>query len=184
MLIQSRSGLIFVVSLLCLATSSAQQLQPLSAKPASRTIHLDVVASAKGGSPVGGLQQQDFTLLDNKVARPITSFRAMGENDAPVEIILLIDSVNTSYQNVSFIRDQVDKVLRANDGHLGHPTALAFLADDGAHLQNGFTKDGNAISADLDNYTVGLRTIRRSTGVYGAEERFQISITEIGRAHV
>lgn len=179
MLIQSRFGLVLVGSLLCMATTSAQQLQPLSAKPASRTIHLDVVASAKGGSPVGGLQQQDFTLADNKAPRPITSFRAMGENDAPVEVILLIDSVNTTYQNVSFIRDQVDKVLRGNNGHLDHPTKLAFLSDDGVHLQNGVTKDGNALSADLDNYTVGLRTIRRSSGVYGAEERFQISITAL-----
>ncbi|HEY1744669.1 MAG TPA: VWA domain-containing protein [Granulicella sp.] len=179
MLIQSRSGLVFVVSLLCLATGSAQQLQPLSAKHTNRTIHLDVVVSAKGGSPVGGLQQQDFTILDNKTPQPISSFRAVGERDAPAEIILLIDSVNTTYQNVSYIRDQVDKVLHAKDSHLDHPTALAFLSDDGAHMQNGFTKDGNALSTDLDKYTIGLRTIRRSSGVYGAEERFQISTTAL-----
>ena len=181
MLIQSRFGLVFAVSLLCVATAPAQQLQPPSAKPASRTISLDVVVSPKGGTPVSGLQKQDFTLLDNKTPQPITSFRAMGANDAPVEVILVIDSVNTTYQNIAYIRDEVDKVLRANDGHLDYPTTLAFLSDDGAHLQNGFSKDGNALSASLDNYAIGLRTIRRSSGVYGAEERFQISLTALRR---
>jgi VWFA-related protein len=180
MLIPSRLGLIVAAALFCVATVPAQQLQPLSAKPPiNHTIHLDVVVSAKGGPPIGGLQQQDFTLLDNKTPRPIGNFRALGGNDAPVEVILLIDSVNVSYQNIAYIRDQADKVLRANGGHLDNPTALAFLSDDGAHLQNGFSKDGNALSEDLNNYAIGLRTIRRSSGVYGAEERLQISLTAL-----
>ena len=37
---------------------------------------LDVVVSQKSGPPVGGLQQQDFTLLDNKSPQAITSFKA------------------------------------------------------------------------------------------------------------
>jgi VWFA-related protein len=91
----------------------------------------------------------------------------------------VIDSVNTTYQNIAYIRDQVDKMLRTNDGRLDNPTALAFLSDTGAQLQNGFSKDGNALSASLDNYAIGLRTIRRSSGIYGAEERLQISLTAL-----
>src|SRR5271170_5456800 len=43
-------------------------------------------------------------------------------------------------------------------------------------MQEGFSSDGNALNAALDQYTIGLRTIRRSQGFYGAEERLQLSL--------
>lgn len=175
-----RLGLLFT-SVLFAASTSAQQLLPVHppAKPVDRTIRLDVVTSVKGGPPFGGLEQKDFTLFDNKNPEPITSFRAVSHDETPVETIILVDSVNTNYQNVAYIRDQVDKVLRANGGLLDHPTALAFLSDDGVKLQQGFTRDGNGLSESLDKYAIGLRTIRRSSGFYGADDRFQISLTAL-----
>jgi VWFA-related protein len=182
MFMRSRLGLLFFAPLLSLATVSAQQLLPVHppAKVDNGTIHLDVVTTVKGGGPpFGGLQEKDFTLLDNKNPQPITSFRAIGSEEVPVETIILVDSVNTNYSNVAYIRDQIDKVLHANGGKLDHPTALAFLSDDGVKLQNGFSKDGNALSASLDSYSIGLRTLRRSSGFYGADDRFQISLTAL-----
>jgi VWFA-related protein len=44
-------------------------------------------------------------------------------------------------------------------------------------IQPAFTTDGNALRSSLDHFTIGLRELRRSTGVYGAEERMQISLT-------
>ena len=43
---------------------------------ADRRITLDVVVTDHSGKPVPGLQQQDFTLLDNKQPQPIVDFRA------------------------------------------------------------------------------------------------------------
>ena len=139
-------------------------------------IRLDVVVTPKSGPPVAGLQQQDFTLLDNKVPQTVTSFQAMSGSTAPVEIILLIDAVNTSYQTIAYERSQIDKFLRANGGKLAHPTTLAIFGDTGTQLQNSFSTDGNAIADSLDKQTVALRTIHRSAGFYGAVERFDLSL--------
>jgi hypothetical protein len=38
---------------------------------------LDVLVTDISGRPVAGLEQKDFTLLDNKKPRPILSFRAV-----------------------------------------------------------------------------------------------------------
>ncbi len=44
-------------------------------------------------------------------------------------------------------------------------------------MQKEFTVDGNALSASLDHYTIGLREISRNSGIWGANERLQISLT-------
>ncbi len=169
----ARLACFLLVCLSCGAGTSAQQNLPDPS--GQRTIHLDVVVSSKSGPPVTGLQQQDFTLLDNKVPQTITSFKAFGGRDAPIDVILVVDSVNTSYQNVAYERNEIDKFLRADAGSLAHPTGLAVLADKGMQIQAGFSTDGNALSTSLDQFVVGLREINRSAGFWGDSERFQIS---------
>lgn len=145
----------------------------------TREITLDVVVTPRSGAPVAGLAQSDFTLLDNKAPEPITAFRAVTANQMPVEVVLLVDAVNIDYGHVAIVRQQLDKFLRANGGHLQHPTTLAILNDTGVQMQNGFSTDGNALSAALDQQTIGLRDIRRSSGFWGATERLQISLTAL-----
>ena len=62
---------------------------------ASQQIKLDVVVDTKSGQPVTTLGQQDFTILDNKSPRPITSFKVVTAAQEPVSVILFIDAVNT-----------------------------------------------------------------------------------------
>jgi VWFA-related protein len=163
--------------LLCPVAGFAQQVTPL-AQPAAgpQKIYLDVVVSPKGGAPVAKLGQQDFTVFDNKAPQTITSFRALGGEAAPVEVILVIDAVNTSYQTVAYERGEIDKFLRANGGHLAYPTTLVIMTDTSTQIQNGFSKDGNRIANALEQYAIGLRSLTRSSGVYGASDRVQISI--------
>ena len=52
-------------------------------------------------------------------------------------------------------------------------------SDEGTQIQPGFTKDGNAISASLKAQDIGLRTLRRSAGFYGAEDRLNLSLTAL-----
>jgi VWFA-related protein len=152
----------------------AQQSAP--ATQPSNSIHLDVVVTPRSGAPVAGLKQQDFTILDNKASRTITSFRADGESKAPLEIILVIDGVNTPYMRLAYARGEIDKFLHANGGHLAQPVSLAIFTDDGTQIQNGASTDGNALSTVLDQSAIGLRSIRRSSGIYGADERVQLSL--------
>jgi VWFA-related protein len=175
MFIDARLACFLLVFLSFVAVVSAQQHRP-PIQPGAREIVLDVVVSPKSGPPVSGLQQQDFTLLDNKAPQTITSFQAVTGRQAPIEVILVIDAVNTSYQSVAYERNEIDKFLRAEGGNLAYPTTFAVLSDTGIKVDEGSSIDGNALSASLDQYIVSLRTINRSAGFWGAEERFQASL--------
>jgi VWFA-related protein len=163
--------IMLVFALLYAAGTAAQQNAP--SPPGA--IFLNVVVAPKSGAPVGGLEQQDFTILDNKAPQTITSFRAVDGRTAPIEVILVVDAVNTGYGDVAREREGMERFLRAEGGHLAHPTTFAVLTDRGLQLADSFSEDGNALSTAVDQATVSLRTITRSTGFYGAAERLQLS---------
>ena len=167
--------LAILCAILFAATASAQQeSQPSQADDGK--LYLDVVVTPKSGPPVSGLQKQDFTVLDNKIPVTINSFQGLRGREAPIEVVLVVDDVNTGLEHVAYERSEIDKFLRADGGHLAHPMALAFLTDSGIKVQDSFSSDGNALSAALDQYTVGLHSIPRSSGIYGAAERFELSL--------
>jgi VWFA-related protein len=162
---------------------SAQQAAPRNPASSSPLITLDVVVTNKAGIPQAGLQQQDFTLLDNKTPQKIVSFHAVDDSAAatsPVEIILFMDTVNATVQTVSDERLQVQKYLRQNDGKLNHLTSVVVFADSGLKNLGEPTRDGNALSANLDQSNViGLRTIHRAAGAYGGAERLTSSLRNL-----
>jgi hypothetical protein len=71
-----------------------------------RRIHLDVVVRDGSGQPVSGLQQSEFTVLDDDRAQPLASFRAVDGLTAepPVEVVLVLDTMNTSFQQMAVVR--------------------------------------------------------------------------------
>ena len=150
------------------------------AQTADRNITLDVVVSDKAGKPVSGLQEQEFTLLDNKQPQKILSFRAIegvtATPDPPVEVILLTDEVNTSFQNVARERYQIEKFLGQNGGQLAWPVSLVFFSDSGTKMGTAATRDGKTLIAALNANQNVLRTSRRSQGFYGADDRLQLSL--------
>jgi VWFA-related protein len=141
---------------------------------------LDVVVTDKSGRPLPGLQQQDFTLLDNKQPQKIMSFHAVeggtATADPPVEVILLVDEFNTSFTKVAIERGEIEKFLRRNGGELARPVSMVFLSDSGTMIESTSSQDGNAVIADLNQKKSGLRTIGRSQGVYGANDRLELSL--------
>jgi VWFA-related protein len=175
MFMHTRPGFVLVVSLLGATAALCQQASPPT-RPVNDMIYLDVVVTPKSGPPVSGLQQQDFTVLDNKNPVTLNSFQGIRGREAPIEVVLVIDDVNTGLEHVAYERSEIDKFLRADGGRLAHPMALAFLTDAGIKVQDSFSSDGNALSTSLDQYTVGLHSIARSSGIYGAAERFDLSL--------
>jgi VWFA-related protein len=156
----------------------AQQAAPPAGT--NRQITLDVVVTDKSGKPVPGLQQQDFTLLDNKQPQKILSFQAVAsKTDPPVEVVLLVDEVNTNFTSVSFERAQIEKFLKSGGGELPRPVSLAVLSDGGLVIGKVTTQDGNALVAELDQNKAGLRTITRSQGIYGADDRIGLSLNAV-----
>lgn len=145
----------------------------------SGPMELDVVVTDKAGHPVSGLQQSDFTLLDDKLPAAITSFHAFDNSDPsinPTQVILLVDEVNTTFSAISTERDQLQNFLLQNQGHLQFPVSMIFLTDTGMQSLNKPTTDGNALNDQLKQKQSELRSITRSTGFYGAAERMQISL--------
>ena len=155
------------------------QASPAVSPTAENLITLKVTVDAKDGKPVEGLSAADFKVLDNKNVQPIVSFRALTGQQAPTDVIVVLDALNLPYTRVAYARQQIEQFLSANDGKLSHPTRLAVLQDNGLRIQPTFTTDGNALRESLDSYGVGLRSIPRSTGFYGAIERNQISLNAI-----
>jgi VWFA-related protein len=174
MFIRTPFALALLAPMLCTAAPSAQREAPSTPAAASR-ITLDVVVTPKSGPPVADLQQQDFTIFDNKAPRHITSFRAFAGGQAPVHVLIVLDAVNVPYQSIAYSRGEIDKFLHANGGRLAYPTQLAFFTDKGMQIQQTFSTDGNELSSSLDQYAVALRDIRRSSQ-YEASDRFNLSI--------
>jgi VWFA-related protein len=145
----------------------------------SRRVTLDVVVSDKSGKPVSGLGSGDFTLLDNGQPNRILSFQAVDgtvqKADPPVEVMLLIDAANVGSQGVVFEREQVERFLRQNDGHLAQPVSIFVLTDRGLSILSSPSADGNALAEKVSKIEHTLRT-NQSAGEWGAVQRFQFSV--------
>jgi VWFA-related protein len=157
-----------------------ENVTPLSEAQDSHLV-LDVVVADRSGKTRAGLTQNDFIVRDNGQPQKILSFRAVaGVAEPPVKIIIMVDEVNTSFSRVAYERDQLRKFLMQNGGQLTHPVSLGFFTDAGTELESNASTDGKALLASFDEHETKLRTIRRSTGFYGAEERFSLSQKSLG----
>jgi len=147
------------------------------ARKADRHITLNVVVTDTSDKPVPGLQQSDFQILDNGQPQKIASFRAIAgrTTQPPVEVILLLDTMNPSFQDVAIERQGIDKFLHQNDGRLTLPVSIVFLADSGVKI-NQASLDGNALATDLAKLQTPIRTFEPAQGSNGWLERMQRSI--------
>lgn len=174
-----------LVLICCGASALAQRpldVPPVAAPappPTSGPTTLDVVVTDKGGHPIRGLAQADFTLLDNKQPTTIRSFAA---HELPTEqhgaqsLFLLVDDVNSGFNTVSVVRTQIENFLHTNGGHLPMPVGIFFLTDSGLNQVTTVSDDGNALANVLHTKEGQLHEISRSAGFYGAEERTEVSL--------
>ncbi len=145
------------------------------AAQAGREMHLDVDVDAKDGTPVTGLAQSDFTVLDNNAAPDGLTFKAVGPGQGKLEVIIVMDAVNSTFQTVSYEQQQLEKYLKKPGLKLPNPTSLAYVTDKGAEIQKGFTQDAGQLELALEKISTGLRFITRNTGYWGNDERYSTS---------
>jgi VWFA-related protein len=153
--------------------------QPKSPLTPEGKIKLDVVVNDASGTPVLELQPWDFKILDNNQVRKVLSFRACDGvtvmPDPPVEIILVMDTLNLPFQQVAFVRGEIDEFLRQNGGKLKQPLTLVLLTDAGIRFQPRPSIDGNAIASVVDGIKGSVSVINPAMGGGGYVERFQRS---------
>jgi VWFA-related protein len=167
--------------------------RPASPAPAPKAaegrIHLDVVVTDKSGEPVSGLDLNDFNLFDNGRPSKILSFREVDshladgtvhEADPPVEVILLIDMLNLPFSQVSIARQQIERFLRQNGGHLAQPVSLFVLTDKSLDVQGQPSTDGKTQAAAFSQIERRFRASSIEGGGYGEVERFQMSLRTLG----
>jgi VWFA-related protein len=146
---------------------------------------IDVVVTDEAGQPVGGLTQQDFTLLDNKKPQPIRSFRAVngavgeGIADPPVEVILLVDVTNTPVEVVGYEREQIEQFLKRNGGRLMQPTSLMIFDDQGVKGLPRPTRDGNQLADELKKAEATTHSVPLT--VQTESDRMTMSLNALGR---
>ncbi len=141
-------------------------------------VRLHVIVTDKSGNPSTNLPQTSFVVQANRRAVPLLAFRAPSSSDAvsPTEVILVIDAVNVGINNVDYEREQIERFLRSNGGHLAAPVSILVFTDTVTRIQATPSQDGNALADELKKQVIGLRELRRSAGFWGAAERFDLSV--------
>ena len=113
-------------------------------------IKLDVVVTDKSGKSVAGLEPKDFILTDNGVPEKILSFQAFDgittRPEPPVEVILVIDTLNLPSDKLFLAESGVERFLRQNNGRLAQPISIYLLSNTGLSSMPQPTTDGNAVA--------------------------------------
>jgi len=91
--------------------------------------------------------------------------------DPPVEVILLIDAINTSFERIASERQSLESYLARNGNTLELPTSLVLLTEQGIKGQEHPTRNGKVLMDYLEANWTGLRAIHRTQGVEGELER-------------
>lgn len=151
----------------------AQATQPSSGEPAirvtSRLVFLDITVVDRKGNPVtAGLTKDDFTITEDKRPQTIFSFEAPATHildnasaeDQPAReppvTILVLDQLNSSFEDFAFIRDSVKKYLLAQPPQLVSPAELLVLGNSSLEMLQGYTRSREELLAALANVPVAL----------------------------
>ena len=138
----------------------------------------------KSGELIRGLQESDFTVLDNKQPQKLLGFRAIetkGDSADAAHVLIVVDMINTGFDAVAREREELSEFLKTNGGELPNPTAIAVLAESGVKLGTGWTRDGNALQAAFGKQSSELRAVGRDAGFYGAAERLEVSLKQLAQ---
>ncbi len=139
-------------------------------------MYLNVEVTSAHGGPVTGLQQQDFSLLNNKAPQAITTFTEIDGSVAPTEVVLLIDVMNSQEVTMARERPELDKFLLSHDGKMAYPTTMGVLTEKGIHIQPAPSTDGKGLKEALDRYLPSVRANHMLPGFHGGEERVELSL--------
>ena len=164
--------------------SGAAQQNPSAAPDVQRTMTIHVQVSDSQAHAIEGLQESDFILLDNKQPQKLLGFRAVDAavlKSDPVQVVIVVDMVNSDPVTVAREREEVGAYLKSNGGELLNPTSLAVIADSGVKVLPLSSQRGDLLLASFNQTQSEIRQVGRSAGFYGATENAQKSLQEMGQ---
>jgi VWFA-related protein len=198
----------FAVTVLLLGQfACAQQNNAIDQKPpvptlnvASRLVLVDVVVTDKEGNPVTNLTKDDFAVYEDKVPQRVVSFETPSSHTLPVEsestllnpddpksfgqspvTILVLDELNTHFEDSSFAVRSVKQYLESLPAVLGQPTTLMVVSDNKFSVLQNFTRDRTALLKALTDQSVHYAWKLegdKSIG-YGTVERLDQSLSAL-----
>jgi VWFA-related protein len=164
--------------------SGAAPQSPTAAPDGQKTMTIHVQVSDSQAHAVEGLQESDFTLLDNKQPQKLLGFRAVDAavlKSDPVQVVIVVDMVNSDPVTVAREREEVGAYLKSNGSELPNPTSLAVIADSGVKVLPLSSQRGDLLLASFNQTQSEIRQVGRSAGFYGATENAQKSLQEMGQ---
>jgi VWFA-related protein len=148
----------------------------------TRNVILDAVVTDKKGSVVTGLTRNDFVIREDNTPQEIRSFDAVtagtSAEDATPHTILLVDELNTRFEDMAYTRYSVNRLLHRDGVKLDQPTALYILSNDGLHVLANYTRDTASIDAALSSHKAVLPW-RLQGNFYRGLERISISMSAL-----
>jgi len=128
-------------------------------------VYLDVTVVDKKGNPVvTGLTKDDFTITEDKQPQRIFSFEAPDEqgrdpaiaadgnsNGKSPQVIVVLDFLNSRFEDFSYIRDQVRAYLEGQPEELHAPTALMVSGNQSVDMLQGYTRSRSDLLFALDH---------------------------------
>lgn len=126
----------------------------------TRNVILDIVVTDEQGRPVAGLTRDDFRIREDTKVQQARSFEAVTTKKAApgtsARTILLVDEMNTRFEDMAYTRYCVNKLLARGGALLDQPTALYVLTNEGLSVLEDYTRDPKGIQTGLDHHKGGL----------------------------
>lgn len=169
----------FACVLAILTCATEQQLAAQNPTPAaadgptlrvtSTLVFLDVTVVDKKGNPVAThLTRDDFTITEDKKPERIFSFEApqehlLGTNTSNAEpegkaptTILVLDLLNSKFEDFAYIRWSVRKFLLAQPEKLASPAEMLVVGNDSLEMLQGYTRNRADLLYALDHLPAAL----------------------------
>jgi VWFA-related protein len=170
--------------------TSAQQIPPLKASsdPApSRTIFLDATVLDRDGHPVvKGLTSKDFVITEDDRAQQILSFEppvirggsaaASTDDETGQEsrTVLVLDALNSSFQDIAFIRTSVRNYLLSQPTDLKVPTEMLVLDNHSLEMAQSYTQKRSELLQALDRESSVIHDQEKRDSFF--EDRYKSSV--------
>jgi VWFA-related protein len=152
----------------------------------SALVFLDATVLDKKGRPVvSGLTKSDFTITEDKEPQPILSFEAPGTHviaprsadspDGKVPVtILVLDLLNSSFEDFAYIRYEVQQFLKAQLPQLASPTEMIVVGNESLEMLQSFTRSRADLLNALSHFPAAL-PVKHMNGAF-LWERFGQSL--------